>query len=607
MQYIAKVLLPVAAVVASTVAMGQKVSFGVEAPGVVAVGEIFRVEYVANTKPDDFSGPSFSDLEVIAGPTLSTSKSWSLVNGNMSQSAQYTYTYVLRCSDEGEYTIPAASVRVDGKEYSAGPVTVRAIAEAVSAGSDSGDGVSAPKAVLAPEDIAVRAVVDKREVYKGEPVKVTYKLYRRVPLSIESARFPSYDGFWAQQLNVNGYPVQREELDGRIYDTHVIREDLLFPQQAGTLTIEPLQLGVVAQIVMQSRRQSLIDDFFNGPDVQEVRRSLSTPPVTIQVRDLPEGAPASFSGAVGEFAMESLEVPVQVAANSAFTYGIKISGRGNLPQVQAPELSLPGSFEQYNVKTTESFNNTSGGIYGYRQFDYPVIARAEGDYRIDPVEFTYFDPRQRAYRTLRSAQRSVHVAPDSTGAARIAPGAVIGGFSKEDLRILGHDIRFIKLGAPHLRPVGHFFFGSVMYWTIAAVMTAAGVLLLLWFRRLARERRNSALLKGKRANKVALQRFRAAEAHMRTDNARGFYEEMLRALWGYMGDKLNIPASLLSKENVREELVKRGVGTDTALRYIEIIGECEYAQYAPAASGRMNDIYTAGVEIVSRLENIIGR
>lgn len=607
MQYIAKVLLSVAAVVASTVAMGQKVSFGVEAPGVVAVGEIFRVEYVANTKPDDFSGPSFSGLEVIAGPTLSTSKSWSLVNGNMSQSAQYTYTYVLRCSAEGEYTVPAASVRVDGKEYSAGPVSVRAIAEAVSAGGDSGGGVSAPKAVLAPEDIVVRAVVDKREVYKGEPVKVTYKLYRRVPLSIESARFPSYDGFWAQQLNVNGYPVQREELDGRIYDTHVIREDLLFPQQAGKLTIEPLQLGVVAQIVMQSRRQSLIDDFFNGPDVQEVRRSLSTPPVTIEVRDLPEGAPASFSGAVGEFAMESLDVPAQVAANSAFTYGIKISGRGNLPQVQAPELSLPGSFEQYNVKTTESFNNTSGGIYGYRQFDYPVIARAEGDYRIDPVEFTYFDPRQRAYRTLRSAQRSVHVAPDSTGAARISPGAVIGGFSKEDLRILGHDIRFIKLGAPHLRPVGHFFFGSVMYWTIAAVMTAAGVLLLLWFRRVARERRNSALLKGKRANKVALQRFRAAEAHMKTDNARGFYEEMLRALWGYMGDKLNIPASLLSKENVREELVKRGVGTDTALRYIEIIGECEYAQYAPAASGRMNDIYTAGVEIVSRLENIIGR
>lgn len=586
---------------------GQKVAFEVNAPRVVAVGEIFRIEYVTDSKPQDFKGPQFEGVDVLAGPTLSTSKSVSIVNGNMTQEVRYTYTYVLQCNSEGEFNVSEAVLTVKGKTYSAAPFAVRALTEQAAVSGEQGAGGHSDRPTLAPDDILIRAVVDRKEVYKGEPVRVTYKLYRRVPLNLESAKFPTYNGFWAQQLNVDGYPPQREEFNGKIYDTHVIREDLLFPQQAGSLTVDPLELSVVAQIVMEPRRQSIIDDFFGGPNIQEVRRKVATAPVSITVKELPAGAPSGFSGAVGDFQLETVAPPPEVAANSAFTFGIKISGSGNLPQIQAPKLSLPASFEQYNVKTTESFNNTSGGIYGYRQFEYPVIARVAGEYNLPPIEFTYFNPRLKTYETLSGPSMALTVVPNSTGMGGSVQGAVLSGLSKEDIKILGRDIRFIKLDSPHLRQKGGLFFGSVWYFLCIAAIGGLFAGLLVWLRKVAEERHNSALIKGKRANKVALQRFRAAEEHMKADNQRGFYEEMLKALWGYIGDKLNIPSSNLTKENVREELVKRGVSPEAAQKYIDIIVECEYAQYAPAATGRMTEVYGAGVEMVSRLESIIGK
>ena len=591
----------------------QKVSLEVSVPDVVAVGEVFRVEFTADAKPNDFKGPQFEDMDVLAGPTLSSNYSMQIINGNMTQERKFTYTYLLQCNSAGEFTIAPATVTVDGKDYSTRPRKVKAVAESESAkpqqqtGGGSVAAGSSTAAGISADDIILRAVTDRTEVYKGQPVRVTYKLYTRLPLNLESAQYPSYNGFWAQQLNVDGYSPKREEYNGKIYDTHIIREDLLFPQQSGSIKVDPLELNVVAQVLVEQRRRSILDDFFGGPNVTSVRKKIATQPLTIKVKDLPAAAPASFTGAVGDFSIETITPPTDVVANSAFTYTIRISGSGNLPQVQAPILSLPTTFEQYSVKTTESLNNTPDGIFGYRQFEYPVIARAVGDYDVQPIEFTYFNPKLKTYETLSSKPFSIHVSPDSASMNAASATGLVSGLSKEDLKIIGHDIRFIKIDSPRLKLRCMPFFASLWYFVIMALVIGVFVFLAMWLKKLMRQRRNTALIKGKRANKVALARFKSAALYMNTDTPRGFYEEMLKALWGYVGDKLNIPASNQTKVYVREELLKRNIPNDNVQKFIDIIAECEYAQYAPSATAKMNELYAQGIDIVSKLENIIGK
>lgn len=591
-------------------AYAQKdVTFELNSPEVVAVGEIFRVEFVAsNAKPKTFNAPEFGGLDIIAGPSQSTRKSTFIENGAMTQVNQYSYVYIVQANSEGEFTISEASVEVGRDTYRTRPLKVKAIKETASSqqgGSQQSQQTQDP-ATIAPDDILLKVEVDKTSAFKGEPVRVLYKLYSRVSVGwLEERKMPAFNGFWVQQLN-NSYPLQREAHNNKIYNVQVLAEYLLYPQQAGTLHIEPLEATAVAQIRVERRRQSMLDDFFGGiPDIQEVRRRVVSEPVSINVRELPQNAPSSFSGAVGEFEMTADPFPAEITANAAVTYTMKIAGSGNLPQIQAPKMYLPASFEQYNVKTTESLDNSSRGITGYRQFEYPFIARVTGDYEIHPVEFTYFSPKRLEYVTLSSPQTMVRVMPDNT--PRSTTGNIVSGLSKEDIKIIGRDIRYIKLGPANLHPKGMLFMGSVLYVLIAAAVIGLFAFLLVFLRKYLQERRNSALLKGKRANKVALQRFKAAENYMDTENRTGFYEEMLKALWGYMGDKLNIPVANLTKENIREELVKKGVAAELAERYVGIIGKCEYAQYAPAASGGMDELYTLGIELVSRIESVLGK
>ena len=337
-----------------------------------------------------------------------------------------------------------------------------------------------------------------------------------------------------------------------------------------------------------------------------VPRKVQSQRATVQVKALPAGAPASFSGAVGNFTMDTQFPSERIAANSGATVTVKISGTGNLTFVQAPKLPLPTSFEQYNVKTTESINTSASGISGYRQFEYPFIARAEGTYEVEPVEFSYFDPSRMQYMTLKSKALELEITPDAKGGgdALVVQGR---GMSKEEVKLLGQDIRFIKLGSPQLRSVREPFLFSAAYWVLFFGILILFAMVYVALRRQIRESQNVALLRGKRANKVAVQRFRAAKRYMEEQNRHAFYEEMLRALWGYMSDKFNIPVANLTKENVREELHKRGVSSEESQRFTAIITKCDEAQYSPAASARMTEVYGEGVDIISRIEAMIKR
>ncbi len=584
------------------------VSFEASAPLLVAAGENFRIEFTVNAEPErnSFEAPTFEGFQLVAGPVTSRGSNMYIVNGSMEKTEYHTYTYVLQGTAKGKYTIGSAAIAVEGKSYRTQPVTIEVVDEGGSQqpqGSAAASGARSADKSIGANDLLMRLTVNKTDVFKGEPVVAALKLYKRVSLlGSEGAKFPSFNGFWTQELDSENNMWQRETYDGRIYETLVVREYLLYPQQTGKLRIDPAEMTVVAQIVVPGSSRGF-DPFFDQPDVMEVRRKLTTAPVEINVKELPAGAPSSFSGAVGRFTMEATPPASNFTANSAATYTVKISGTGNLPFVQAPTLSLPSSFELYDVKTTESLKNSLQGISGYRQFEYPFIARAEGEYDIPAVEFSYFDPAQLKYVTLSSRELALTIDPDASGGLSGAP--VIGGVSKEEVKLLGQDIRFIKLGSAGLRPVRSVFVGSAGYWSCLALLLALFAGASIYLRKRIKEMQNVTLIRGKRANRVALQRFRAAAKYMDQNDQHGFYEEMLRALWGYMSDKLNIPVANLTKENVREELRKRNIAPETIQQFIDIIISCDEAQYSPMASAQMNEVYAEGVNIISELESTL--
>ena len=618
--FVAKISLTALFVLAIfSASAAEKVTFEASSPLMVAVGEAFRVEFTLNAEPDanTFKAPSFEGFDVIAGPSVSTGSSVQYVNGSITKSFSYGITYVLLPQAAGNVTVGAAEAKVGGTTYRTKPLPIEIVNEGEGGGSGArqqqqggtnrpGNAQADVQGQVAKDDILLRAVVSRSSVYKNEPLHVAFKLYTRVPyVNIVPESAPSFNGFWSQDLSdPNSARVGRETYNGKVYETRVLYDYLLYPQQVGSLTIDPVDMTVVAQVVVQSRNA---DPFFGGGrEVFNVPRKVQSQRTTVTVKPLPSGAPSSFSGAVGRFTMDTQPPAERIAANSGATFTVKISGTGNLTFVQAPKLLLPTSFEQYNVKTTESINTASTGISGYRQFEYPFIARAEGTYDIEPIEFTYFDPQRVQYVTLRSKPLTLDVTPDvhGSGDAVVMQGR---GMSKEEVKMLGQDIRFIKLGGAQLRSERVPFIFSAAYWILLLGILVIFTMIYVALRKQIRESQNVALVRGKRANKVAVQRFRAAKGYMEEQNRHAFYEEMLRALWGYMSDKFNIPVANLTKENVREELHKRGVSSEDSQRFTAIITKCDEAQYSPVESARMNDVYSEGVNLISRIESVIKR
>lgn len=607
-----RIILSLTALLCLGAARADVVSFEINTPLIVTAGEMFRVEFVLEGKADDnsFTPPDFSGLDVLAGPTTSTSFQMQNINGVSSQKNTLTITYVVIARSAGNVTIGPASIGVKGKTYSTKSTPIEVVDEGSSNSRREQEGRAAEQGnavqnQVAKDDILLRLNLSRASVYKGEPIRASLTLYTRASIAgFEDVKLPSFNGFWSQELPTDNYQTHRETLDGKVYDSRIIKEYLLYPQQTGQIAIEPAEMTAVAQVVIRNNRN--FDPFFgSGSEVYNVPRKLSTGRITVTVKDLPAGAPASFNGAVGSFSLSAEPPASELKANSAATYTLRITGTGNLTFIQAPALDLPSSFELYNVRNTESIRTTTAGTTGYRQFEYPFIARAEGDYEIPAVEFSFFSPEKESYITLATAPVDMHIQPDASGGNQ--PAQVVQGPSKEDVRQLGSDIRFIKMGRPALRTAAAPLMFSTAYFVILFLIAALFTVLYFVLRRMIRDSRNTVLVRNRRANKVAVQRFRSAERFMREQNRHAFYEEMLRALWGYMSDKLNIPVADLTKEKIREELQRRGVAGDDARRFTEIISRCDEAQYSPSASVGMNEVYAEGVNIVSHVESIVKR
>ena len=584
-------------------AASAQVSFTVDAPALTALGRPFNVAFTIDAEPEQnsFKAPEFEEnFDVVAGPSTSVGRSMQFINGKQSSSYNYTITYALMPRESGTFTIGSASVKVDGKTYTTRPMLVEVIAEKQGAGVKTPN--TSPEGSIGRDDILLRLKVSDTELYKGESLRASLVLYTRVTVeNIESLTMPPFDGFWSQELSFDNAP-SREEYNGRVYETYKITELLLSPQESGKIVIPEAVMDVVAQVVVQDRRN--YDPIFGGRQVYRVSRELKSAPVTINVKEFPAGAPQSFNGAVGNFSLRSTMPAAEIDANSADQIELTISGTGNLKFITAPRITLPESFEVYDTKVVDNCKVTATGTTGSLTYTYPFVARSAGAFTIPRIEFSFFNPDTQAYETLATEPFTLVVKDDGSIAASATATSNYnyGG----PMRQLDRDIRFIHTGKLPKRAAAAFIL-TPLYWLAIVAMVALFILIFAVLRKRIRERSNTVARRMRHADKMAVQRLRMAERYMNEENRHAFYEEMLRAMWGYISDKFNIPVASLTKEKIREELYRRNVAEATAEQFCEVISRSEEAQYAPSASGEMTDIYAEAVEVISKIESAVKR
>ena len=575
------------------------------APSRVSVGEQFRLSYTVNTQNvSDFrAGNIPAEFEVLIGPNRSMQSSYQMINGHTSQSSSITYTYIVAATKGGSYTIPAAHVVVDGKKIASNALTIKVIGSTGSNSrpynDDEGEEVREMGSRISGSDLFIKVSANKKRVYEQEPILLTYKVYTLVHLSQLRGDMPDLKSFYTQEVDL---PQQKsfslETVNGRPYRTCTWSQYVMFPQTTGKLHIPAITFeGVVIQ---QNRNVDPFEAFFNGGSgYVEVKKKIEAPGIEIQVDPLPQ-RPATFSGGVGKFNISAQLDKTETKANDPITLRIIVSGTGNLKLIKQPVINLPKDFDKYEPKVTEQTKLTTAGIEGSKIYDVLIVPRHQGKYDIPPVEFTYFDTSTKRYETVKTETFHLDVAKGSGASA-------VSDFSGQDeLQELNKDIRFIKTGDADQHLTGDYFFGSTAYWITIAALVLVFIALFVIFRQRAIDNANVTAMRGKKANKVATKRLKQA-ARLMTDNKPGeFYDEVLRALWGYVGDKLNIPVAQLSHDNISSKLAERGVHQSIIDKFIGALDECEFERYAPGdPKGNMSKVYDKAMLAIEKIEEVM--
>ena len=590
-------------IIAVTAAMAQTLT-GV-APSHVAAGEQFRLTYTINTQDvSDFRAGDIPDgLEVLIGPNRSMQSSYQMINGHTSSSSSITYTYIVRAAKNGTFSIPPAHAVVGGKSIASNTLTIKVSGSAPSnsggssrqRSNDDGE-IRDAGSQISGSDLFIKVSANKKRVHEQEPILLTYKVYTLVGLTSLRGDMPDLKSFYTQEVDL---PQQKsfsiETFNGRPYKTTTWSQYVMFPQMTGKLEIPSITFeGIVVQ---QNRNIDPFEAFFNGGSgYVEVKKKIQAPGIEIQVDPLPE-RPANFSGGVGKFTVSAQLDKTEVKANDPVSMRIIVSGTGNLKLIKQPVVNFPKDFDKYEPKITDKTKLTSNGIEGSMIYDILVVPRHQGKYEIPPVEFTYFDTSANAYKTIKSEPFVLDVAKGS------GAGAVNDFSGQTDLQELTKDIRYIKTGETRQHSLDDFFFGSTGYWVSMGVLALIFVSLFVVFRQRAIDNANVTKMRGKKANKVATKRLKKA-ARLMADNKPGeFYDEVLRALWGYVGDKLNIPVEQLSHDNISQRLSERSVGEETVSQFIGALDECEFERYAPGdPKGNMNKVYDKAINAIEKIE-----
>ena len=587
----------------------NKITFTANAPEVVVSGDQFRLSYtITSQKVRDFRAPSIQGFEVLMGPSRSTQSSTQIINGNVTSTSSITFTYILMAGKEGTYKIPGATIVADGDNYTSNSVEIKVLPPDQTSGANNGNSArssrdQANSGKISNQELFMMATASKTNVYEQEAILLTYKVYTQVNLTGLRGDVPDLKGFHTQEVEL---PQQKtftlEHYNGRNYNTTVWRQFVLFPQQTGKIEIPSVTFeGTVSQRMASS---DPFDAFFNGGNYVNINKNLVTPKLTINVKELPEGKPTNFSGGVGEFTLSSSISTQDLKTNDAVTIKLVISGTGNMKLINTPEVAFPQDFEIYDPKVENKFNLTRNGLAGNKVIEYLAIPRHAGTYTIPPIEFSYFDLKSQSYKTLKTDAYTLNVAKGEGNSDQV----VANFTSKEDLKVLGQDIRYIKTGETRLAKKDDYFFGSMNYYLWYLIPLVLFITFMVIYRKQAMENANVAKVRTKKANKVATKRMKNAGKLLAEKKSEAFYDEVLKALWGYISDKLSMPVSQLSKDNIEEELQKHQVADELIKEFINNLNECEFARYAPGNQDeKMDKIYSSAIDVISKMENSIKR
>lgn len=582
-------------------AFAQDITFTAEAPRVVEVGENFRLIYTLNGKGNNIELAEIKGFQLLMGPSVSNSLSTQYINGKTTQSREQSYSYVLLAEKEGKYTIEPAHIKVDGKVYTSNSISIEVVKASSDNSNRSREGNEQVRSSnnITKENLFVKVEVDRKSLYMGEFIVASLKLYSRVQLTnLGRSKFPSFQGFLSQEIKMpEQISLNRESVNGELYSVGVLRKLVLFPQHSGTIKIDPFELDIYVRQNSGSTG-SVFDDFF--ANYQDVKVSRKSAPITINVKELPKvGQPSNFLGTVGQLGISSSINRDTVMANDAVTLSVSVKGNGNLKLIEPLDISFPADFEIYDPKVSQNINSGVNGTSGSVKFDYVFIPRSAGQYTIPSAELSYFNPKTHKYETLQTKEFVINV---KQAKQQAQSGDVITTYSKEDVKFIGKDIRYIKTQRTQLYEKGKYFFGSIEYYFSLIVSLLIFAVIIFLNKRRIRHNADIARVKSKRASKIANKRLKKAESMMNTGNKEHFYDEILKALWGFTSDKLNMPISDLSKDNISDVLLNKGTDEQVIKEYLNVIDICEFARYAPAMSeNELKDVYNKTRELLMKL------
>ncbi|MBP6284466.1 MAG: protein BatD [Paludibacteraceae bacterium] len=599
--------------VSSTAFANDEVKFTASALENVVVGQQFRLTYTVNQEAKDFRAPDLSQFSVIMGPSTSRSSSYQIINGKTSATFMLTYTYVLSVETSGEYLIQPANITVNSQRYASNVLKINVLAgnsstNTVTSTTGSGQSVAnvaTPNGNIADDQLFVRQTISKKSVYEQEALVVTYKLYTRYDVGdISNAKFPDFKGFFAQEIEL---PKERqfavEKFEGINYNTIVLKQYLLYPQRAGNISIDKSEVQVILRIPTNTRSRGFFGLFEN---MQEVKKVLKTPTETIRVKALPNnGKSSSFLGAVGDFSVKTTLSKSAVQVNEAVSLKITISGNGNLRLLQYPTIKFPLDMEVYDPKVKNKFSTTSRGTVGTKELEYIMIPRFAGTFEIPSTTFSYFDTKSYQYKAIITPTYTLVV--DGTSTDTTKSSVAVSLLLQEKVKVVGDDIRFIDTDNTLVMLKKSYLFGTAWFWANYVVFSLLFLLLILLLQKKLKENADVLLVRNKKANQVANKRFKLAYNHLQKKDEKAFYEEIMKALWGYLSDKLSLSNVDLLKDNVQIELLAIQVSESTVQETLSVLHDCESARYSPTANTdqAMERMYQLAIETITKLENEI--